>query len=109
MAKDKRVEAEYKLEKLRRTKIRKQKRKYIAAIKREQRKRFCPCCGYDHTGFYQCYSGSNNVPKSIKNATRVAQNCDLAQWQSATVGGSIPSFATNKHVRKVQINKLNLN
>jgi len=52
MAKDKKVEAEYKLEKLRRTKIRKKKRKGLAAIKKEQRKRFCPCCGYDHTGFY---------------------------------------------------------
>lgn len=52
MAKDKKVEAEYKLEKLRRTKVRKEKRKYLAAIKREQRKRHCPCCGYDHTGFY---------------------------------------------------------
>jgi hypothetical protein len=53
MAKDKKVEAEYKEEKLRRTKIRKKKRKLLGIEKKERNKRFCRGCGEDP----YCYCG----------------------------------------------------
>ncbi len=45
MAKDKQFEAEYKAERLRRTKARKIKRKERQAVNRDRYGRRCRCCG----------------------------------------------------------------